>query len=222
MLVNHLPVQKKNRCPVNIHTVISGSFVRNSKWLSNKFLCAALRHISIVAPHQTGGGAERCYPGSTFGGGAQPRGPAGHPHHRPQWSPCAGLWRISSLREKPAHDLGVPGKQISAAMLVGGAALLKVVRVLDVQHQQPADLLLGQSRCCLGLQKPRSVQNRTGLLVNILFRVCFLLRKPPPFSSSFPFFRKNPCPAAASPERKQRRLLLPQKGRLTGQTGKTA
>ena len=105
---------------------------------------------------------------------------------------------------------------------LGGAALLKVVRVLDVQHQQPADLLLGQSRCCLGLQKPRSVQNRTGLLVNILFRVCFLLRKPPPFSSSFPFFRKNPCPAAASPERKQRRLLLPQKGRLTGQTGKTA
>ena len=76
--------KKKNRCPVNIHTVISGSFVRNSRWLSNKFLCAALRHISIAAPHQTGGGAERCYPGSTFGGGAQPRGPAGHPHHRPQ------------------------------------------------------------------------------------------------------------------------------------------
>ena len=49
--------KKKNRCPVNIHTVISGSFVRNSRWLSNKFLCAALRHISIAAPHQTGGGA---------------------------------------------------------------------------------------------------------------------------------------------------------------------
>lgn len=222
MLVNHLPVQKKNRCPVNIHTVISGSFVRNSRWLSNKFLCAALRHISIAAPHQTGGGANGAIQARHLEGARSLVVRQAILITAPSEVPGAGLWRISSLREQPAHDLGVPGKQISAAMLVGGAALLKVVRVLDVQHQQPADLLLGQSRCCLGLQKPRSVQNRTGLLVNILFRVCFLLRKPPPFSSSFPFFRKNPCPAAASPERKQRRLLLPQKGRLTGQTDKTA
>ena len=38
---------KKNRCPVNIHTVISGSFVRNSRWLSIKFLCVTLWHMSI-------------------------------------------------------------------------------------------------------------------------------------------------------------------------------
>ena len=40
---------KKNRCPVNIHTVISGSFVRNSRWLSIKFLCVTLWHMSIRA-----------------------------------------------------------------------------------------------------------------------------------------------------------------------------
>ena len=40
---------KKNRCPVNIHTVISGSFVRNSRWLSIKFLCVTLWHMSICA-----------------------------------------------------------------------------------------------------------------------------------------------------------------------------
>ena len=40
---------KKNRCPVNIHTVIRGSFVRNSRWLSIKFLCVTLWHMSIRA-----------------------------------------------------------------------------------------------------------------------------------------------------------------------------
>ena len=39
----------KNRCPVNIHTVIRGSFVRNSRWLSIKFLCVTLWHMSIGA-----------------------------------------------------------------------------------------------------------------------------------------------------------------------------
>ena len=39
----------KNRCPVNIHTVIRGSFVRNSRWLSIKFLCVTLWHMSICA-----------------------------------------------------------------------------------------------------------------------------------------------------------------------------
>ena len=39
----------KNRCPVTIHTVIRGSFVRNSRWLSIKFLCVTLWHMSIRA-----------------------------------------------------------------------------------------------------------------------------------------------------------------------------
>ena len=46
--------------------------------------------------------------------------------------------------DSPAHDLRVAGKQISAAVLAGGAALAEAVCILDVQHQQPADLLLGQ------------------------------------------------------------------------------
>lgn len=47
-----------------------------------------------------------------------------------------------SPAEQPAHDLRVAGKQISSAVLIGGAALPEIVRVLDIQYQQPADLLL--------------------------------------------------------------------------------
>ena len=50
-----------------------------------------------------------------------------------------------SPAEQPAHDLRVAGKQISSAVLIGGAALPEIVRVLDIQHQQPAELdLLGK------------------------------------------------------------------------------
>ena len=47
----------------------------------------------------------------------------------------------ASPPEQPAHDLRVPGEQIAATVLIWGAAGLEIVRALDVQHHQPADLL---------------------------------------------------------------------------------
>ena len=190
--------KKKNRCPVNIHTVISGSFVRNSRWLSNKFLCAALRHISIVAPHQPAAARNGCYPGSTFGGGAQASWSGRPSSSPPPVKSQAQAYGVSHLCENSQPMISGSRANRFPPPCWLGRRPLESSRVLDVQHQQPArspprsvPLLSWTAKAPFGT-KPNGASGKYSFSCLLsLEKASFLFQLFPVFSGRIPALRRR-------------------------------
>lgn len=79
----------------------------------------------------------------------------------------------------PFHDLLVPGKKISPAMLDRNSLAFKVIGVFDIQHQDLADLFIGETFLAVKLiQIVIGILGRLGSIVLVTFANYKVDRRP--------------------------------------------